>query len=94
MKYAVYKVVLPPKIAGLVEVDMEQGSIPLHVALQHNAITVWYHCTPGAPKRKQSFFLAPTGLDAPSMGEGSQHVGTLLLQDGHYVLHVFTFNPD
>lgn len=57
---------------------------PVHVAMQHNRITIWAEVFPDNPMVERVFFVHGTGH---SINADHDHVGTVL--DGSFVWHVY-----
>lgn len=70
------------------EFSIPAGSEMLHAALQDGQLAMWARVDPAADAVPRRFALAMTGGMAPETEDG-EHMGTVLLHDGHFVLHVF-----
>jgi len=67
------------------EVDMPEGSKPLHVAMQGDGFYLWALCDPEADKEAVKMFCVGTGFG--SVPGGSIYIGTV--SQGMYVWHIF-----
>lgn len=80
----------------LTTVAMPAGAKLLHVGVQEvelfTTAVVWALVNPDETQMiERQFMLVPTGH--PFYGEGMDYVGTVLLDDGAFVLHVFERQP-
>ena len=66
---------------------MPAGAQLLSVHNQHERICVWALVDTEAPEVERVFRLVGTGH--PYDDEGGTFVGSVLMQDGYYVFHVF-----
>jgi len=66
-------------------VSMPQGAVLLSVQNQHEDIVLWANVDPQAPMGGLEIVMCGTGHEAPNM----PHVGTVQLQGGDLVLHIF-----
>lgn len=87
MSLTIFKQKLQPNV-GKHEIWCPEDTDILSVAVQDNAPTVWYRCGFGPMSCKFTILLAETGRPAPQRVL-SKFLGTLLLDDGDYVLHAF-----
>lgn len=87
MSLTIFKQVLQPNI-GKHEICVPEDADILSVEVQKNAPTVWYRCGFGGHTKKVVILLAATGQPAPQPGL-SRFIGTLLLDEGDFVLHAF-----
>jgi hypothetical protein len=70
-----------------VTVMLPVGAKVLAVHEQHGLPCVWFLVDTDAPKQDRTFWFVGTGQEIP---EGaSEYVGTVLLDGGRFVLHVF-----
>lgn len=67
-------------------VMMPEGAEVLSAQVQHDEPTLWYACDPGRPLTPRRFAMIGTGFPIPDDG---CYVGTVLLDGGTLVLHVF-----
>jgi hypothetical protein len=87
MSYAVFKEVLKLDVFNQVqEVSMRAGKI-ICAREQFDEPCIWYICEPESPMRTRKFILAMTGRTLPNAG--AIYVGTVLLNGGAFVLHIF-----
>ncbi len=72
---------------GVNAVQMPLGAHPLHVAEQHGRIMLWARVDPDARPTTRTFRVIGTGhiID----GDPGEHVGSLLVNNGAFVFHVF-----
>jgi hypothetical protein len=68
------------------QVAMPSGAEIIHVAAQHNEPTIWFTCVVTNPTVMRKFVLVPTG---GSMPRDFQYVGTVLMDLGMLVLHLY-----
>lgn len=63
-----------------------EGARFLHVADQHGQITLWAEVNTLARESMCDVFVVPTGGDVPTDGD---YLGTVLVDEGLYVFHVY-----
>ena len=85
MKQVIWKTALKP--APMQAVPLPAGAMILSAATQDDGPCIWYHCDPFAPKINRLIYTVPTGGNAPP--DGSRFIGTVLLSDGAFVVHIF-----
>ena len=84
MTKTVYKWTLTP---GVCEIEMPDGADILTVQAQHAEPVLWALVNPDAPVARRTFRVIGTGHD---IGPGEHtYIGTLQLQAGALVIHVF-----
>lgn len=81
----VYKYMIPGAGAG--PIQMPKGAMCLFAREQHNYVCIWALVDPEAEKEPRSFVAVETGNTA--VPDGSRYLGSALLDNGNYVLHVF-----
>ncbi len=88
MKRAVFKYPVPRN--GSFSLFLESGAKVLHVAEQFGKAWIWVEVDPSADTAPREFVAVMTGekFDA----DGLHHVGTVLLDSGSFVLHVYERN--
>ncbi len=80
-----------------VGIEMPQGATPLHVSAQQRGAGVeeaflWALVDPSQPSESFPLWLALTGAPLPEgLGE---HLGTAVMYDGTFVVHVFEGRPN
>lgn len=74
-------------IGGEQEVFMPKGAELLHAAAQHDIVTFWALVDPAAEKEPRIFTALGTGWTTEE--QNLHFVGTVLLQGGIFVFHVF-----
>lgn len=84
MKRIVYKY---PLRTGSNIFSAPAGAVPLHVENQGNVPTLWMLCDPCAIPQTRCFTAVLTGCEFDDAG--MSYVGTILLQQGSFVVHVF-----
>lgn len=72
---------------GEEKVVVPQVSRVLSVGVQGNRPVLWCECEPGATTRVLRVFTAETGKESPA--DTFHFLGTLLMDGGNYVLHVY-----
>jgi len=72
----------------VVDVDMPYGAVPRAVGVQGPDVVLWAEVLPTAPVRRRRFRLAKTGQDLGTV-VNHRYVGTVMLFDGGYVVHVY-----
>jgi hypothetical protein len=87
---AVWKFVLDLN-AGREAVDMPSGATVLDVQMQHDQLTMWAEVDPDGPLRARMFVWYGTGHPMPPAFR--KFLGTVQLEHGHFVLHVFEELP-
>lgn len=68
--------------------EMPLGAKIIHVGQQYDKLVLWAHVDPYAPKERRMFAACYTGGAAPENDDG-RFLGTVLLAQGEFVLHVF-----
>jgi len=68
------------------DVESHQGARVLHVAEQHDLVTVWTEVDTSRPIVGRRFYIVPTGGRPPA---SATYAGTALLHDGAFVFHVY-----
>jgi len=73
------------------EIEMPYGAQVIHVDNQYGKLCLWAIVNPSKQEQRMEtrvFWVVHTGktIDMPTMKE---HIGTVLMQDGTYVAHVF-----
>lgn len=81
-------------------VDSHQGAMPwsintqiVDVQVQHDKLVVWAMVDPNAPEREVMFRLVTTGMEFDKL-EPYDHIGTVQMDSGYLVLHVFAKEID
>ena len=88
MNTTIHKTELPV-YEGSYSIPLPEGHKILSVGNARNSLCVWYECSNGRPFVTVEFFLAVTGGYLPQT-PGWTFQGTVILQDGYYVTHVYT----
>lgn len=86
------RVVWKYELANVVnEIGMPRYSRVLHVAEQQGAIYLWalVHKSAAAELDMRKFYVVGTGHDMPPDVFPPVHLGSLLVQGGNFVFHVF-----
>lgn len=65
---------------------MPAGAKVLHVAEQHGVLTLWARVNTDNPDEFHTILIRGTGDVYPTY---AHHLGTVLLNDGYLVLHIF-----
>ena len=73
------------------EIDMPMEAEFLSVQLQRGVPCLWVAINPDAERRKLGFEWVPTGAETPELGV---YVGTVLMDDGNLVLHLYETGHD
>lgn len=68
------------------QLAMPRGAVVLNLQVQAGLPTLWAEVTPLAPKENRIFEWAGTGWQKPRNGA---YVGTVQLQDGTFVFHLY-----
>lgn len=84
----IYKFTLKP---GAHDYEMSDGAELLHVANQHENVCLWAMVDNTKPISKRRIGVVPTGIDFDA--ENSKYVGTVSLQGGNLIFHVFEKLP-
>jgi hypothetical protein len=84
----IFKYELLTNFNGSQAIEMPQGAIVLTVQVQRNQPVLWAMVNPDAPKVRRRFWMFPTGDDGEMLGK--DYVGTVQLDRGDFVIHVFT----
>lgn len=91
----IYKYPLPGE--GPFSLELPRGARVLSATGQHGIPVMWALVDPRAPLEERQFLLAPTGIPLHPNGQDSPEpvfLGTILLLDGRFVLHLFDITPD
>lgn len=80
----------PLQLVETQEIEVPEGALALHLALQGRTPTLWAGCDPSQPREKRRVILAGTGLTNPRLATAG-YLGTVQL-DG-YVWHYFDDGP-
>lgn len=83
---AIYKY---PLTAGITTVEMPTNSKVLSVMEQHNAVVLYAVVDINSPVVGRSFYTAMTGFTLPFNINKEQFIGTVALDQGSFVCHVF-----
>lgn len=83
---AIWKFNMP--LSGTVIHLMPLGSQPISVAFQGDSLALWAKVDPAAETVKRLFHVIMTG-QLFSDAEEFRFIGTAMLDDGAYVVHVF-----
>lgn len=83
MTYCIWKYKIPK--LGEFTLDIPSGSVPLHVAVQHEEPCMWWRVNAAAPLQTRFFQVVGTGhgFDAGKR----EYIGTWL--DGNFVWHLW-----
>lgn len=81
----VYKYPLSPFVDQTI--SMPHGARVVHLAVQDGQVCLWAIVDPSAPPEPRHFSVLGTG--DRTLAEDSTYVGTVLLDGGFDVLHVF-----
>lgn len=74
--------------AGYQEVKLPAGGKILSVAKQHGQLVMWARVNPAKPTKPRGIIIKGTGQPI-SVGELGEFIGTVLMEGGALVLHVF-----
>lgn len=85
----IWKFELP--LQTTIKLNLPKGAKFAAVQVQHDTVCVWYQVNPQNPIKERPLYLVGTGLTVP---EGTTYLGTVQLNDGHLVLHVFENNKN
>jgi hypothetical protein len=64
-------------------------ALPLHFAVQRGRMTLWSEVDPSAPLSTVHFRLAGTGHPLEDPPDRRRYIGTVLLEGGELVFHLF-----
>lgn len=70
---------------GVIKIRMPKGSEVLHAGAQGDKVCVWARVDSSQLDVERTFVVRLTGEEAPPM----DYLGTALLRDGQFVVHVF-----
>lgn len=74
-----------------IAIEMPKGAEVLHLQAVGDEVFLWARVDPSQPSESLPLWLALTGKPLPEgLGE---HLGTAVLYDGTFVLHVFEGRP-
>ena len=71
------------------DIEMPKGSQVLTVDHQHGQVVMWVAVDPDAPKVHRRICIVPTGQRTERRLVEKQHIGTLLMLQGEFVIHIF-----
>lgn len=74
-----------------ITIQMPAEAQILHVAEQHGTMQLWAQIDPDRPLYPRRFRTYGTGHDMPD--NPGKFAGTMLVQDGNYVFHVYEVAP-
>jgi hypothetical protein len=79
-----------PQPSGAQTIQMPQGAVILSVGMQRNFGVIWAIVDEDAPPVNRKFEVLLTGSTVPdATAVLGKFLGTLILGDGDFVLHVF-----
>ena len=84
--YTIHK--FPLQIRPIQIIEVPQGAEFLSVHNQDELIAVWFRCDPSKPTEYRTMLIIMTGSAAPPP-EQSRFIGTVLLDHGTFVAHIF-----
>jgi len=85
---AIFKYRLP--VGGFCTIGIRKGARLLHVDNQHDLPVLWAVVDPDQPDEPRTFMVVATGENfTEDVYDDTRYVGTVLLQSGRFVLHVF-----
>lgn len=87
MVRSIWKYELPR--SGPAVIEMPARSEVLSVANQDGHLVLWALVYTAAPTVKRDFYVALTGGDEPLDMRSGDFIGSVLLADGRFVVHVF-----
>lgn len=88
--YTIWKETL--QMTNVQDVSLPVGAEILSVAVQGETIAVWFRCSPyEIIREKRTFVICGTGHSTPDP-QSAKYLGTVLMQGGMYVWHVFVRN--
>lgn len=82
----VYKYTINYEEANTASFDIPDGARFLSLQVQQGKPVLYFEVESLNWQRKQDFLLVETGTTIPY---GAKHIGTVMLRDGWYVLHVY-----
>ena len=77
---------------GVNALMVPKGAVTLSADTQQGKLCVWVLCDPQAPKVTRAYYAEMTGFEAERVA-GTRFIGTVLLEEGAFVLHVFADEP-
>lgn len=84
----VYKYAIDYQAANIASFNIPRGARFLSLQVQHDNPVLYFEVESRNPTTKQDFLLAETGVTIPL---GVKYVGTVTLQSGYYVLHIYWY---
>lgn len=81
----------PLKIQDKQTVSIPMGAQILSVQVQDEVVCLWALVDPELPKKEFEFQMLGTGHDASHINANYLHIGTVQLDDGNLVFHVFRY---
>lgn len=90
----IYKYLLPDTRTQLTAtIQLPAGARILSIGVQRNQPMLWAQVDPEAPLRRRKLFYCDTGDQEPEHRDAT-FLGTLLLDDGDFVSHVFVLGQE
>ncbi len=83
----IYKYAIP--VDGEPVIEMPSGAKVLSFHVQHNKPFIWALVDPDRPDEKRRFYLLGTGHPMSYSMDAMRFIGTALLEDGDFILHLF-----
>lgn len=72
---------------GSVVIEMPRGAILLHAREQNDTACIWAQVDPSEPPEYRRVFAVETGMTI--VPDGGRYLGTAIMINGRYVLHIF-----
>lgn len=87
----IYKYILPAH-SSVVSLSMPEESTVLSIAEENNSISMWVQVDTYKSRIDKEFVIALTGSELPA--KAGKFLGTVLLDGGVFVAHVFSTEKD
>lgn len=79
----------PLELRDHAEVSMPEGAKVLMIGEQNGVVWIWALVDPTKPYEGRTFRVAGTGHELGRIPDDAEHLGSVILQDGLLVFHVF-----
>ena len=84
----------PIRLEDAINIFMPIGAEVIAVDVQQGEVCIWAVVDPAAPHECRTFRCAGTGHSLPDGLGRAQHIGTVQLDGGALVFHLFDFDSD
>jgi len=89
MNYVIHKIAL--EIGVEQDFKLPKGAVILTTQVQKGIICIWYSCNTDAEEEVRTFLVTPTGVKEVSGICNHIYIGTVQLENGDFIGHVFEY---